>query len=321
MNPAGIAYFYLARDLETAAGEVVDNPHARIAISTFRTKGELVVLDLTRLPEPPSVFDLDQYDRYQGIVLLEDFVEQISTPVAKDCMEHIGYIPSQMVCEYFAQVPRSPAGASAKVPHERGDVVVRLARVEHELVARKGVEERVCPALAPRDGDDYPIRGHRPRPDRRLVGEAVGDGPGGRTRAEARGEADPPPRVETVLVVHPGPIEFLFPDDGARGGAVHFVEERDGEPGDLLAPLAAVDDPGPHNALPLNSPCAALAQLRMTREGVPGRELPGRIDRGRCALSPRNPPSSSGPGPTPAIDRTAMRRGAQAARRRGPRPR
>lgn len=104
MNPAGIAYFYLARELETAAGEVVDKPPARIAIGKFRTKDELVVLDLTCLPEPPSVFDLDQYDRYQAIVFLQDFVDQISRPVAKDGMEHIEYVPSQIVCEYFAQV-------------------------------------------------------------------------------------------------------------------------------------------------------------------------------------------------------------------------
>ena len=109
MNPAGIAYFYLARELETAAGEVVDKPPARIAIGKFRTKDELVVLDLTCLPEPPSVFDLDQYDRYQAIVFLQDFVDQISRQVAKDGMEHIEYVPSQIVCEYFAQVFAPPA--------------------------------------------------------------------------------------------------------------------------------------------------------------------------------------------------------------------
>ena len=104
MNAAGIAYFYLARDLETAAGEVVDNSPARIAIGTFRTKDQLVLLDLTRLPEPPSVFDMDEYDRYQGTLFLQDFVEQISRTVAKDGMEHIEYVPSQVVCEYFAQL-------------------------------------------------------------------------------------------------------------------------------------------------------------------------------------------------------------------------
>ena len=104
MNPAGIAYFYMARELGTAAGEVVVKPPARIAIGEFRTKEQLNLLDLTDLPEPPSVFDVEQYDRYQGTLFLRDFVQRISEPVAKDGMEHIEYVPSQVVCEFFAQV-------------------------------------------------------------------------------------------------------------------------------------------------------------------------------------------------------------------------
>lgn len=104
MNPAGIAYFYMARELGTAAGEVLIKPPARIAIGKFRTKERLKLLDLTDLPEPPSVFDVDQYNRYQGTLFLRDFVQRISEPVAKDGMEHVEYVPSQVVCEFFAQV-------------------------------------------------------------------------------------------------------------------------------------------------------------------------------------------------------------------------
>ena len=104
MNPAGIAYFYAAREPGTALGEVVTEPPARIAIGEFRPKDGLAVLDLTDLPEPPSVFDMDQYDRYQRLVFLGDFVERISMPVRKDGMEHVEYVPSQVVCEFFAQV-------------------------------------------------------------------------------------------------------------------------------------------------------------------------------------------------------------------------
>ena len=104
MNPAGIAYYYAAREPGTAMGEVVTEPPARIAIGEFRPNDGLAVLDLTDLPELPSVFDMDQYDRYQRLVFLGDFVERISMPVRKDGMEHVEYVPSQVVCEFFAQV-------------------------------------------------------------------------------------------------------------------------------------------------------------------------------------------------------------------------
>ena len=104
MNPLGISYFYLARALRTAVGEVVREPPARVAVGEFRPKKDLVLLDLTALPEPPSVFDDDAYDDYQGILFLRDFAGQISKPVPKDDREHLEYIPSQVVCEFFAQV-------------------------------------------------------------------------------------------------------------------------------------------------------------------------------------------------------------------------
>ena len=102
MNPAGISYLYLAWELRTAVGEVVRKTPARVAVGEFRPKKDLVLLDLTALPEPPSVFDDDAYDDYQGILFLRDFAGQISVP--KDDREHLEYIPSQVVCEFFAQV-------------------------------------------------------------------------------------------------------------------------------------------------------------------------------------------------------------------------
>ena len=103
MNPAGISYLYLAKELTTAIREVSQEP-AQILVAQFRLKREVNVLDLTEVPDPPSVFALNEYDRRQGILFLQSFVTRITMPLKKDGKEHIEYVPSQVVSEYLAQV-------------------------------------------------------------------------------------------------------------------------------------------------------------------------------------------------------------------------
>lgn len=52
----------------------------------------------------PSVFDLERKDAREKALFIHEFVETISVPVTKDGREHIDYVPSQVVCEYLAQV-------------------------------------------------------------------------------------------------------------------------------------------------------------------------------------------------------------------------
>lgn len=104
MNPAGISYFYLALEERTALAETLDNPPTRVALAAFVSKVEIRILDLTQLPSIPSVFDNDEYDNREAILFLDGFVDAISEPTKKDGREHIDYVPSQIVSEYFAQV-------------------------------------------------------------------------------------------------------------------------------------------------------------------------------------------------------------------------
>ena len=103
MNPAGISYLYLAKELTTAVHEVTKEP-AQILVAQFRLKRAVNVLDLNEVPEPPSVFALDEYDKRQAILFLQSFITRITTPLEKDGKEHIEYVPSQVVSEYLAQV-------------------------------------------------------------------------------------------------------------------------------------------------------------------------------------------------------------------------
>ena len=104
MNPVGISYFYGAFVPGTAVAEVVQRPPTAVGLGAFLASRPLHVVDLTKIPPLPSVFDGEQRDAREAILFLREFTRQISQPVQKNGMEHIEYLPSQVVCEYLAQV-------------------------------------------------------------------------------------------------------------------------------------------------------------------------------------------------------------------------
>lgn len=140
MNPPGISYFYLAMQPETALAEVLHAPPCYAAIGEFSTKSELLLLDLTRSPPQPSIFDSSRREEREGLIFLDHFVEAISAPVGKDGREHLEYVPSQVVCEFFAQVFRTKKGKqldgivyrSAVRPAGRNTVLFPLREINRE---------------------------------------------------------------------------------------------------------------------------------------------------------------------------------------------
>lgn len=109
MNPAGISYLYLAKERSTAVGEVLKRPPARASVATFSLLRKMLMLDLSALPVVPSIFDIDRYAVRETVLFLNHFVDAISRPVAKDGREHVDYVPSQVVSEFFAQVFKGQA--------------------------------------------------------------------------------------------------------------------------------------------------------------------------------------------------------------------
>lgn len=61
----------------------------------------LRVLNLSELPEIPSIFEPEKYIERHELMFLYGFRDEISKPIKKDGMEHIDYIPTQIVSEYF----------------------------------------------------------------------------------------------------------------------------------------------------------------------------------------------------------------------------
>ncbi len=105
MSPAGIPFFYGALDEKTALQETQrKNGEKYAAIGVFRTLSELFVLDLSQFPVEPSLFDKNKKELRQSIRFLKRFSQEISKPICRDGGEHIDYVPTQIMAEYFRYI-------------------------------------------------------------------------------------------------------------------------------------------------------------------------------------------------------------------------
>jgi len=106
MNPAGISYLYLAEKPQTALVEVRPKPGFETVVAEFELTRALNLLDLTDLNFFTTGDEIKKTRLARNSVkpFLQEFVKAISCPVNQDGKEHIDYVPSQIVCEYLAQV-------------------------------------------------------------------------------------------------------------------------------------------------------------------------------------------------------------------------
>ncbi len=115
MSPAGIGMFYGAFDVSTARAETFDpelDAAQVLSIGTFRPTRALRVLDLADLPDIPSVFNEEGHPRIHPLRFLNAFAHDIVQPIARDGREHIEYVPTQIVTEYFRRVFREADGGA-----------------------------------------------------------------------------------------------------------------------------------------------------------------------------------------------------------------
>ena len=100
MNPAGISYFYVAYDQNTAEKEVITDA-TEWSIAKFKLIEDIQVIDFVDIPKIPSIFEPEKYDARQNMSFLHSFVNELTLPVTKDGREHVEYVPTQIVSEYF----------------------------------------------------------------------------------------------------------------------------------------------------------------------------------------------------------------------------
>jgi hypothetical protein len=112
MSPAGIPMFYAALDKVTAVLETC-NPEKdkdqETAIACFHNKRPLALLDLTKLPPVPSMFDLRKRTEHPRLAFLRSFESDFTKPVDRDTESHTEYVPTQVVTEFVRHRLRTAA--------------------------------------------------------------------------------------------------------------------------------------------------------------------------------------------------------------------
>jgi hypothetical protein len=113
MSPAGIVMFYCSNSSATAVAEVDDDPKLGICVGAFRTTREANILNLTELPPPLGFFEqqpeLSEISR-SALAFLNRFVTSMATKVEPGQREHVEYVPTQVVTEWFRTVYHSEGG-------------------------------------------------------------------------------------------------------------------------------------------------------------------------------------------------------------------
>lgn len=103
-SPSGISMLYSAFDSMTAILETLsreDSTKDKITITELKLKKDIYVIDYTKLPPLPSLFDFEKVKTYYLIQFLYDLVSDFTQEIKKDGKEHIEYVPTQVVTEYF----------------------------------------------------------------------------------------------------------------------------------------------------------------------------------------------------------------------------
>ncbi len=143
MSPPGIPVFYGALDPDTTVDEIFERREgdAVASIGCFTLARHFRVLDLTDLPNFPSLYDPDRRKQRKYLRFLREFAERIARRIAGDDRHHIDYIPTQIVAEYFRfhlePRVRPLDGIAWKSSYRSGGVCVALFLKNSECVDRE----------------------------------------------------------------------------------------------------------------------------------------------------------------------------------------
>jgi hypothetical protein len=97
MNAPGIVVVYASFDEDTALEEATgDFPNW--SVGEFELLRDIQVVDLTDIPDVPSIFEDGPRESLQ---FLHRFAEDVSQPFTPDLETHVEYTPTQVVSEYL----------------------------------------------------------------------------------------------------------------------------------------------------------------------------------------------------------------------------
>ena len=103
----------LVLEKETAEREVLEWSK-RWFTAKFKSKVDIPIIDFSILPEIPSVFEPTLYDTRHNRYFLYAFRDELTLPVSKDGKEHVDYVPTQIVSEYFRYQFKDGSGSGVQ---------------------------------------------------------------------------------------------------------------------------------------------------------------------------------------------------------------
>ncbi|WP_419922583.1 HEPN-associated N-terminal domain-containing protein [Candidatus Poriferisodalis sp.] len=104
MSPAGIPKFYGADDVETAVREAAHHSeHKYASYGRFELTSDVLIVDFTRVPKVPSMFDPLRGAQHRELSFLHEFTDEMSQPV-ESAYKEFRYVPTQVVSEYLLRV-------------------------------------------------------------------------------------------------------------------------------------------------------------------------------------------------------------------------
>ncbi|MFE1412957.1 RES family NAD+ phosphorylase [Streptomyces sp. NPDC058746] len=116
LSPAGISLFYGSADAETVVAELsAHDPRPYAAVAVFELTRPVSVIDFTVTPRAPSIFDPEFTVLAPAIEFIRAFTDDLSRRVVLDGREHIEYVPTQLLTEYFRRL--SPLRAEGILFH------------------------------------------------------------------------------------------------------------------------------------------------------------------------------------------------------------
>jgi hypothetical protein len=98
MNPPGIPMFYGASSAKAALREIQSFGGY---VGEFVALRDLRILDLSYLPNIPSIFSGKPREQRLTLAFLRQFQRSVSAPVPRDERVHVEYVPTQIITEYF----------------------------------------------------------------------------------------------------------------------------------------------------------------------------------------------------------------------------
>ena len=138
MSPAGISMFYGAFSskisiLETCNPPLPKNKKAIVAI--FYPTRDLAVLDLSKSPSIPSIFDSERREERTDKRFLAEFINDFTKPIEKNDKSHVEYVPTQVVTEYFRHIFQTDNGAKLDgIMYESSKSLENLSTFENSAI-------------------------------------------------------------------------------------------------------------------------------------------------------------------------------------------